>query len=465
MREVETNLHGQVADYIPELAIADKHQGSVTLCSAGGSVLSAGSSAHRFTIHEISRVAALLYALEGLGQAYVFGRVGQEPTGRPLHESTFIGPFDGTRPSNPLIDAGAILVTSLFPGHDSKSKLSGFLQFFGRLCGNSDLDVDEKICQSESRVGHRFRATAWQMCHNGILCPQQTSAMELVESTLEVFFYQHSVLVTTVDLARFSAVLALGGINPASGVRLLREENVNAVIYLMQSCGLHNASGSFLLRVGIPVTSGVSGGLVGVVPGRAGVATYGAIVDQNGISTLGQSMLERLAQAEGFGLLKSSKIISERSTYSCFVSYSHEDEEFVSLLHTRLRDAGIRTWCAAKHMMPGQKIKAQIDKAIRTHDKLLLILSEHSVQSSWVATEIIESKAKEAATGRQVLFPIRLIHFEHLRDWSHFDSDLGADIAKEIREYYIPDFSGWNDPIKFDRAFEALVSSLQKEED
>ena len=40
-----------------------------------------------------------------------------------------------------------------------------------------------------------------------------------------------------------------------------------------------------------------------------------------------------------------------------------------------------------------------------------------------------------------MLFPVRLVGFEVLRDWECFDGDTGKDSAREIREYFIPDLS------------------------
>jgi len=91
------------------------------------------------------------------------------------------------------------------------------------------------------------------------------------------------------------------------------------------------------------------------------------------------------------------------------------------------------------------KIHEQIDEAIRLHDRLLLILSEHSMNSEWVKTEIAKARKREVKEGKRVLFLVRLVGFERLRDWECFDGDTGKDSAREIREYFIPDFSNWKD--------------------
>jgi TIR domain/Pentapeptide repeats (8 copies) len=148
--------------------------------------------------------------------------------------------------------------------------------------------------------------------------------------------------------------------------------------------------------------------------------------------------------------------------YSCFISYSQRDDEFARRLHGRLQQQGLRAWFAPEDLRGGKKLHHQIDEAIRLHDKLLLVLSEHSMGSEWVKTEICKARKREVAEHRQVLFPIRLIEFNKLREWQCFDSDEGMDIAREIREYFIPDFSNWKNPDGFEDAFSKLAADLQK---
>jgi uncharacterized protein YjbI with pentapeptide repeats len=150
--------------------------------------------------------------------------------------------------------------------------------------------------------------------------------------------------------------------------------------------------------------------------------------------------------------------------YSCFISYSHKDEEFCQRLHSRLRDAHLRVWFAPEEMKGGRKLIDQIDSAIRLHDKLLLVLSEQSMKSDWVATEIYKARQREKKEHRQVLFPIRLCSFDAIRDWESFDADSGKDMAREIREYFVPDFSNWKDHDSFEQSFARLLKDLKATE-
>jgi hypothetical protein len=145
--------------------------------------------------------------------------------------------------------------------------------------------------------------------------------------------------------------------------------------------------------------------------------------------------------------------------YSCFISYSSKDQDFAKRLHADLQAKGVRCWYAPHHIIGGKKIHEQIDEAIRHHE-LLLILSPASIESEWVKTEIARARKREVREQRRVLFPIRLVDFEELQDWENFDADIGKDSAREIREYFIPDFSQWKDHDSYLKAFDRLLRDL-----
>jgi hypothetical protein len=146
--------------------------------------------------------------------------------------------------------------------------------------------------------------------------------------------------------------------------------------------------------------------------------------------------------------------------YSLFISYSSKDKEFAERLHADLQDKGVRCWKDDHDMRGGRKLQEQIDEAIRLHDKLLLILSTNSMESEWVKTEISKAHKREIKEGKRILFPIRLCSFEAMRDWECFDADAGKDSAREIREYFIPDFSNWKDHDSYLLAFGRLLDDL-----
>ena len=122
---------------------------------------------------------------------------------------------------------------------------------------------------------------------------------------------------------------------------------------------------------------------------------------------------------------------------SCFISDRSQDEEFARRLHEKMRGEKLRVWFAPEDMQGGQKLIEQIDRAIQVNDRLLLVLSEHSLNSEWVQTELRKARQAELREQRpgQKLFPIRLVSLDRIRDWSCFDADTGKDLAVELREY------------------------------
>ena len=149
--------------------------------------------------------------------------------------------------------------------------------------------------------------------------------------------------------------------------------------------------------------------------------------------------------------------------YSSFISYSHHDEEFARRLHSRMRGENLRVWYAPEELKGGRKLHEEIFRAIQVHDKLLLVLSEHSMKSEWVMTEIRRARRVEREENRRKLFPIRLVDFETIKNWECFDADGGKDLAVEVREYYIPDFSNWKHHDSFEFEFAKLLSALKAE--
>ena len=132
-------------------------------------------------------------------------------------------------------------------------------------------------------------------------------------------------------------------------------------------------------------------------------------------------------------------------------------------MYTDLQNSGVRCWFAPHDIKGGKKIHEQIDEAIRIYDRLLLILSDHSMNSEWVKTEIANARQREIREKRQMLFPISLVPFGQIKDWKAFDADSGKDSAREVREYFIPDFSNWKIHGAYQIAFERLLKDLKAE--
>lgn len=142
--------------------------------------------------------------------------------------------------------------------------------------------------------------------------------------------------------------------------------------------------------------------------------------------------------------------------YSCFISYSSKDQGFAECLHIDLQNKGVRCWFAPKDLKIGDRFRDRIDESIRLHDKLLLILSEHSVSSPWVSDEVEAAIEREHREGRTVLFPIKID-----------DAVMGSEqawAASIRRTRHIGDFTRWKDHDSYQKAFERLLRDLKAEE-
>ena len=81
--------------------------------------------------------------------------------------------------------------------------------------------------------------------------------------------------------------------------------------------------------------------------------------------------------------------------YSCFISYSSQDDAFAQRLHADLQQKGVRCWFAPEDLKIGDKFRMRIDESIRTYDKVMVILSENSIRSPWVEDEVEAALEKE----------------------------------------------------------------------
>lgn len=162
--------------------------------------------------------------------------------------------------------------------------------------------------------------------------------------------------------------------------------------------------------------------------------------------------------------------IAQRMKYSenyhqCFISFSSKDINFAEKLHADLVRSKVRCWFSPKDVQGGKKLYDQLDVAIKSQDKTILLLSEASMSSAWVKTEIAKTRKRELDEGISILFPISIVEYDKIKEWENFDADIGADSAKEIREYFIIDFSNWHDQDEYKRQFNRLLNGLEKESD
>ena len=142
--------------------------------------------------------------------------------------------------------------------------------------------------------------------------------------------------------------------------------------------------------------------------------------------------------------------------YPCFISYSSKDQVFAKQLHADMESQGVRCWFAPEDMKLGARIRLTLDESIRAHDRLLLILSKHSIASQRVEQEVETALARERKEGRTVLLPIRLDDavMEIESGWPAFIRNA----------WHIGDFRHWKSHDEYQKAFNRLLRDLQAEE-
>lgn len=156
-----TSAAGKVAEYIPELSKAEQDRLGIHLLDSRGHSISSGDAQAGFTMQSISKVFTLILALMDHGEAAVFSKVGMEPTGDHFNSIMKLELSQPAIPFNPLINAGAIVVSSMIKGENAKEKSARILSFFRELAGNPGLDYDEPVYRSESETGHLNRSMAY----------------------------------------------------------------------------------------------------------------------------------------------------------------------------------------------------------------------------------------------------------------------------------------------------------------
>jgi len=275
--------------------VADPDDFGIAVVGVRGRSFEVGTTAQPFTIQSISKPFVYGMALEDHGRDGVLANVGVEPSGEAFNAIAFDDASN--RPFNPMINSGAITTTSLLAGGNQVERIHRVLRSLSAFAGR-DLQVDSATFFSERATGDRNRAIAYLMRSSGMLEAD-------VEETLELYFQQCSVLVTCRDLAVMGATLANGGVNPLNGERVLAQRYVKDVLSIMLSCGMYDYSGEWAYRVGVPAKSGVSGGIVAVLPGQAAIAVYSPPLDAKGNSVRGIKVFEELARRFSLHYLES----------------------------------------------------------------------------------------------------------------------------------------------------------------
>jgi glutaminase len=269
---------GSLAKYIPELGKANPNSFCISITTIDGETSFVGDDATMFTMQSISKPLIFGLALETHGLDHVRSRVDVEPTGEPF-DSIIRLDNESKKPFNPLVNTGAIAMTNLIKGSGKTSRQEILEKTMENYVGRK-IKVDEAVYESEKITGHRNRAIAHLMLHFGMVEPA-------IDEMLDLYFRQCSFNVNAKDLSVIGATLANNGVNPTTKTRAIKDQYIKNILALMFTCGLYTYAGEWAFDVGIPAKSGVSGGIMAVVPGRMGIGIYSPLVDKHGNSVRG----------------------------------------------------------------------------------------------------------------------------------------------------------------------------------
>lgn len=286
---------GQTVSYIP--ALENKHPNHFAVCilDEHGKQFTAGHTTEKFTLQSMSKIISFIYVCEELGVENVLQFVDVEPTGDAFNSMIRLEITEVGKPFNPMINAGAITVSSLLPGTDKRQRMNGLCQFIYKMTGET-VAIDDEVYLSELETANRNRSIAYYLKSNDFLQGD-------VEVALDLYIQQCSIEVDVQTLAKIALVISNDGVNPQTKERIFSHEIAKISKALMITCGMYNASGKFATFIGMPSKSGVSGGILSVayhenlegLQGFLGIATYGPAINHIGNSVAGIEFLTRLS--------------------------------------------------------------------------------------------------------------------------------------------------------------------------
>ncbi len=288
VHEAESNHEGKTADYIPELANVNNDLTAIAVQQIGQApVAFSNYPLHPVTLQSTAKMIPLIGLLEELGAEQFFEWVKVEPSGDDFASITRLEQF-GSKPSNPMLNAGAITLCSHIPGVGEQK--FGWLESWVQKLFNQKLSINPLVFASEKRTGNRNRSLAY-------LLKSRNRLGSSVKETLDLYFALCSYEATLEQMLYLPLLLANAGVCPERGERIISTQTCKITLAIMATCGLYDETGTYLVKAGMPAKSGVSGYIMAVVPGKAGVAVLSPKVNHKGNSIRGQIMLEGLSRS------------------------------------------------------------------------------------------------------------------------------------------------------------------------
>ncbi|WP_410880670.1 glutaminase A [Myroides sp. DW712] len=271
---------GKVADYIPELGKADPKAVAFSVVKANGEIVNVGDVQAKFTIQSISKVIALMIAVQEKGEKALYERIGYYGTEKAFNH--YANLETAGKPLNPMMNAGAILTTAFIEG-EGEVAYQKILNMLRYITKNESIDINQAVYLSEKETGHRNRGIFYLLKNNGLIDGE--------ENKLDNYFKQCSIEVTAEDLAKIGYFYANGCTRFDGDKTYYNRDLARLIQAQMLIAGMYDFSGEYARTVGLPSKSGVGGGIAVSVPNKMGIGVFNPALDQHGNSVVGYRIL------------------------------------------------------------------------------------------------------------------------------------------------------------------------------
>lgn len=282
----KSNTGGKNADYIPYLANIDKNLFGISLCLPSGQTIQVGDTEYRFGIESVSKVHTAILVLRQYGAQKLLDMIGADATGLPFNSIIAIL-LENDHPSTPLVNAGAIAACSMVePLGDAAKKWDAIVSNITDLCGSAPQLIDE-LYKSESETNFNNRSIAWLLKNYGRIYDNP-------DMSLDLYTRQCSLGITAAQLSIAAATIANHGLNPVTKKQIFDAKLSPKITSLIASVGFYEHTGDWMYTSGIPAKTGVGGGVMGVLPGKFGLAAFAPPIDEAGNSVKAQLAIKHI---------------------------------------------------------------------------------------------------------------------------------------------------------------------------
>lgn len=288
---------GKNADYIPYLARVDSKLFGIAACMPDGEIIAVGDCDYIFGVESVSKVMTAILILEQYGADTILHMIGADATGMPFNSVMAIL-LEKNHPTTPLVNAGAISAVSMVrPVGNSDDKWKAIVDNIERLCGERTRLIEE-LYKSESVSNFNNRAIAWLLKHYNRIYDDP-------DMSLDLYTRQCSLGITARQLAICGATIANGGVNPVTKEKVFEKRLAPKITAMLAAVGFYEHTGDWMFTSGLPAKTGVGGGIMGVLPGRFGIAAFAPPLDGSGNSVKAQKALRYIMNKLETGIYNS----------------------------------------------------------------------------------------------------------------------------------------------------------------